>query len=108
MTSAPAMAISAAVPRSGCTTTRLTGTRMSTASTTSDGQPGGSGRSCRYQAHIIGTASFMSSRGLEAEQSEVEPALRAHADVADGRHHQQQQAAAARTARASSGAGSWG
>ncbi len=26
-------------------------------------QPGGSGRSCRYQAHIIGTASFMISEG---------------------------------------------
>jgi len=63
MTSAPAMAISAAVPRSGCTTTRLTGTKISTESTASDSQPGGSGRSCRYQAHIIGTASFMSSLG---------------------------------------------
>ena len=29
----------------------------------SEATPGGSGRSCRYQAHIIGTASFMSSEG---------------------------------------------
>ena len=29
----------------------------------SEAKLGGSGRSCRYQAHIIGTASFMSSEG---------------------------------------------
>ncbi len=34
-----------------------------TASSTSDSGLGGSGRSCRYQAHIIGTASFMISEG---------------------------------------------
>ena len=63
MTSVPAIAMSAAVPRSGWIATSPTGTRISTLSTPSEIQPGGSGRSCRYQAHIIGTASFISSEG---------------------------------------------
>ena len=33
------------------------------ASASSDSQSGGSGRSCRYHAQAIGTASFMSSEG---------------------------------------------
>ena len=84
-------AISAAVPRSGCTATSPTGSKISPASSTSDSQPGGSGRSCRYQAHIIGTASFMISEGWKRMQSEVEPALRAHADVADAATTKQQE-----------------
>src|SRR5256885_2063877 len=63
MTSAPAIAMSAAVPRSGWMATSPTGTRISTLSAPSDDQPGGSGRSCRYQAQVIGTASFISSEG---------------------------------------------
>ena len=63
MTSEPATAMSAAVPTSGWMATSPTGTRISTLSAPKDGQPGGSGRSCRYQAHIIGTASFISSEG---------------------------------------------
>ena len=43
--------------------TSPTGSRISTLSSPSDVQPGGSGRSCMYQAHIIGTASFISSEG---------------------------------------------
>src|SRR5438034_979383 len=63
MTSAPATAVSAAVPTSGWMATSPTGTRISTPSAPNEDQPGGSGRSCRYQAHIIGTASFISSEG---------------------------------------------
>ena len=73
---------------------------MSAASTSSEGQLGGSGRSCRYQAHIIGTASFMISEGWKRNSSEIEPALRALADVADGRDHQQQEHPEPRTATA--------
>ncbi len=63
MTRAPAMAIRAAVPRSGCMATRPTGSRMMPASTINEVHVGGSGRSRRYHAQIIGTASFMSSDG---------------------------------------------
>src|SRR6266513_1512827 len=63
MTSMPASAMSAAVPTSGWMATSPTGTRISTLSAPNGAQPGGSGRSCKYQAHIIGTASFISSEG---------------------------------------------
>ncbi len=61
--SAPLAAISAAVPRSGWMATSPAGRKMMTASTSSDFQSGGSGRSCRYQAASMGTASFMISDG---------------------------------------------
>ncbi len=63
MTRVPAMAMSAAVPRSGSMATSATGSTISTASMARALQPGGSARSCRYQAQHIGTASFMSSEG---------------------------------------------
>src|SRR5207237_381178 len=116
MTSEPATAMSAAVPTSGWMATRATGTRISTLSAPKDGQPGGSGRSCRYQAHIIGTArgadeagspddvqipgahhrdcQLHQLRGLEAEQSEIQPAARAHADMADRDDEHEQHAPA--------------
>jgi len=63
ITRLPAIAIRAAVPRSGCSATSPTGTNMSMASTASELTLGGSARSCKNQAHIIGTASFMTSEG---------------------------------------------
>jgi hypothetical protein len=61
--SAPLAAISAAVPRSGCMATSPAGRKIISASTSRDFQSGGNGRSCRYQAASIGTASFMISEG---------------------------------------------
>ncbi len=61
--SAPLAAISAAVPRSGCIATIPAGRKMITASISIARQSGGSGRSCRYQAASIGTASFITSEG---------------------------------------------
>ena len=60
---APLAAINAAVPRSGCIATRPAGRKMITARISMARQSGGSGRSCRYQAASIGTASFMISEG---------------------------------------------
>ncbi len=62
-TRVPAIAIRAAVPRSGCIATSPTGSRMIPANTVSEVHVGGNGRSCRYHAQIIGTASFISSEG---------------------------------------------
>ena len=93
MTSAPAMAISAAVPRSGCTTTRLTGTKSARRAPPATASPAAAAARAGTRRHHRHRELHELAR-LEAEQSEVEPALRAHADVADRRHHQEQQAAA--------------
>ena len=59
----PLAAINAAVPRSGSTATSAAGRNINSASTSSERQSGGNGRSCRYQAASMGTASFMISEG---------------------------------------------
>ncbi len=59
----PAAATRSAVPRSGCSAIRPTGTTTISSTTTMSRSDGGSGRWCRYQAHIIGTASFRISEG---------------------------------------------
>ena len=63
MTMRPEAAIRSDVPRSGCNAISNTGTAINTASTRSCPALGGSERSCRYHAAIIGTASFMISDG---------------------------------------------
>ena len=62
-TKKPALAISSAVPRSGCLAISSTGTTISAPATSSCSRRGGSRLSDRYQATIIGTASFMISEG---------------------------------------------
>ena len=52
-----------AVPRSGCSAISSTGTSTSSSAPRVWGTDGGSGRSCRYQATIIGRAIFMISEG---------------------------------------------
>ena len=59
----PEAAINSAVPRSGWTTIIAVGTAIIRPMATKSLKVGGSGRSCMYQAHIIGTASFMISEG---------------------------------------------
>ena len=63
ITMSPEAAISSAVPKSGCTTIMAVGIMINTPITMRSQNVGGSGRSCMYQAHIIGTASFMISEG---------------------------------------------
>ena len=62
-TMTPDAAISSDVPRSGWRAIRTVGTIMIVAKTTRSRKDGGMCRSCRYQAAIIGTASFMISDG---------------------------------------------
>jgi hypothetical protein len=45
----------------------------------------------RYQATVIGTASFMISDGWKAEAAEIQPALRALGSDTGERHGEQQQ-----------------
>ena len=59
----PDAPISSAVPRSGCTTIMAVGIMIKIPMTMRSRNVGGSGRSCMYQAHIMGTASFMISEG---------------------------------------------
>ena len=59
----PEAAINRAVPRSGCVTIIAVGIAIMMPMTTKSLNVGGSGRSCMYQAHIMGTASFMISEG---------------------------------------------
>ena len=63
ITNAPLTPTSSAVPRSGCSAIRPAGTPISTAQASSAPQLGGSMRSCRNQATIIGSVSFASSEG---------------------------------------------
>ena len=60
-------------------------------STQSVVKSGGNGRSCRYQAHAQRHRDLHDLRRLEAHEAEIEPALRAHRDVADDRDRDQQQ-----------------
>ena len=59
----PDAPIRSAVPKSGWTTTMAVGIMISIPMTIRSRNFGGSGRSCMYQAHIMGTASFMISEG---------------------------------------------
>ena len=59
----PEAATRSAVPRSGCSAISATGSRMMSITAPTSRSDGGSARWCRYQAHIIGTASFMISDG---------------------------------------------
>ena len=64
MTISPEAAINSAVPRSGWRAISAAGRITMPAITTSTSEIlGGSGRSRRYQAAIIGAASFMTSEG---------------------------------------------
>ena len=62
-TNSPEAATSSAVPRSGCLKISQAGKAINTLVTSRSRQRGGSGRGCRYQATIIGMASFSSSEG---------------------------------------------
>ena len=59
----PELAISSAVPRSGCLAMSMVGNGNHHSHDQQVLHVGGSGRSCRYQAANIGTASFMISEG---------------------------------------------
>ena len=63
MTMRPEAAISKAVPKSGCVTIMAVGMAIKTPMTIRSKKVGGNVRSCMYQAHAIGTASFMISDG---------------------------------------------
>ena len=96
----PAAATSSAVPRSGCSAISSVGTPMATATTSSDSE-------ARRQRPLVQIPragqrhrELHDFRGLKAHEAQVEPALRAHRDVADEHHDEQQQQADARKPRA--------
>ena len=63
ITISPDAAINSAVPRSGWVTIIAVGIAIMMPMISRSLKVGGSGRSCMYQAQIIGTASFMISEG---------------------------------------------
>ncbi len=91
ITMSPEAAIRSAVPRSGCTTMSAVGMPIMVPMTRRSLKVGGSGP----LVHVPGThhrhRKLHDLRGLEAHEADVEPALRALADMARRGHHQEQQ-----------------
>ena len=98
----PALPTSTEVPRSGCLAISGTGTTISTAAS-----PGGASSAAGAFGQIPGDhqghRQFDHLRWLEPDEAQVEPALRALADLAE-RQHQPASRCRPRTARDSSGA----